>query len=261
MTDDRQLAALFRDAAGDPPPSGFDHDEVVATSRRITRRRRAAVLGGAMALLVVAGVGVAVAVPRAGGDDASTAAAPAMAPEAASPAPEAATPAPEAAAPAPEDAAPGADDLAPFGGPGDARKDQGAAEVPEAPRGDTPFAGPPLGPGTAACADRQDPELRALVEQVLPEVVGAPEAAVTALCHPPGERGVNLEVDDSGTPGLLTVLYLPPGAAPDLGYGGASAATASGGTVVVSSRPGGPTGAVPFEGRLDTAAAFLAPRL
>ncbi len=229
-----RLAAVFRDAAADPPPSAFDHDSVVATSRRITRRRRSAAVGAAMALLVVAGVGVAVAVPR--DTDATTAAAPA----------------PDVAA----ESAPGR------ATPEQARPEQATpTEVPDAQRDAEATIGAPLGPGTAPCADRQDPQLRALVEQVLPEVTGAPEAAVTMECRPPGERGVNLEVDDAGTPGLLTVLYLPPGVAPDAAYGGASAATASGGTVVVSSRPGGPTGEIPFEGRLDTAAGYLAPRL
>ncbi len=251
MTDDERLAALFRDAAGtDPPPSAFDHDRVVTTSRRITARRRSAVLGGAMALLVVAGVGVAVAVPRATGGDASTAAASA-ADAAAESVPGQAGPGPALpGSAAPEQAVP--KQVVPEPAP---------AEVPEALRDAEPFTGTPLGPGTAACADRQDPELRALVEQVLPEVVGAPEAAVTMECRTSGERGVNLEVDDAGTPGLLTVLYLPPGETPDASLDGASAVTASGGTVVVSSRPGGPTGGVPFEGRLDTTAAFLAPRL
>ena len=62
----------------------------------------------------------------------------------------------------------------------------GAAAVPP--------IGIPLGPGTGECADRQDPALRALVEQALPEVVGAREAATTLECRPGGERGVALEV-------------------------------------------------------------------
>lgn len=242
---DDRLAALFREAASETaPPPAFDHDAVVARSRKVTARRRSALLGGAMAALVVAGVGTAVSLPL--GDDAgSTAAAPASAPEAER-AGDAAGGAPAPAAPAPYVAAPEAD-----------------SSVPDALQGVPPFTGVPLGPSAAECAPRQDPELRALVEQVLPEVAGAPEAAVTQECRPGGERGVDLEVDDAGAAGLLTVEYRPPGAPADADPGAVSATapTASGGTVVVRSQGSGPGAPVPFEGRLDTAAAFLAPRL
>jgi len=220
MTDDDRIAALFAEAASvEPPPPGFDHDRVVATSRRITARRRSAVLGGAMALLVVTGVGVAVGLPRSGGDATSSAAAPA---------------APEAAA----EAAPGAAADSLRGGP------------------------VPLGPGTTLCAQRQDPELRAVLEEVLPEVAGAVEAAVTTGCRPGGERGVSLEVSHSGATGLLTVEYLPPGepAGPTSGPS-VRAPTASGGTVVVGSRGEGAGSPAPFADRLDDTAAYLAPRL
>jgi hypothetical protein len=234
MTDDERLAALFRDAAGtDPPPAAFDHDRVVSTSRRITARRRSAVLGGAMALLVVTGVGVAAALPSRSGDAASTAAAPAS--------------------------APGSDALAESAPSGEGRD----AAVPDLPAVPAPeFDGAPLGPGSTECADRQDPALRAYLEQVLPEVAGAPQGAITMECRPGGERGVNLEVDDAGTPGLLTVQYLPPGVATEaVGGSAVQQPTASGGTVVVSARGTGAGAAVPFEGRLDAVAAFLAPRL
>lgn len=225
MTDDDRMAALFSEAASEtPPPPRFDHDRVVATSRRITARRRSAVLGGAMALLVVTGVGVAVALPGTGGDTTSSAAAPAAAPEA-----------PEAASDAASEAA------------------------PDALRGRPEFTGTPLGPGTTECAQRQDPALRAYLEEVLPEVVGATEGAVTMDCRPGGERGVSLEVDDAGTSGLLSVEYLPPGEA--AGPTGETAPTASGGTVVVSSRGDGPGTPAPFAGRLADVAAYLAPRL
>ncbi|MBW0136905.1 hypothetical protein [Pseudonocardia abyssalis] len=228
MTDDDRMAALFSEAASEtPPPPRFDHDRVVATSRRITARRRSAVLGGAMALLVVTGVGVAVALPGSGGDASSTAAAPAAA------APEAASDAAEAQAE--------------------------SATAPDALRGPSEFTGTPLGPGTTECAQRQDPALRAYLEEVLPEVVGATESAVTMDCRPGGERGVSLEVVDAGTAGLLTVRYLPPGEGS--GPTGETAPTASGGTVVVSSRGDGPGTPAPFAGRLADVAAYLAPRL
>jgi hypothetical protein len=120
---------------------------------------------------------------------------------------------------------------------------------------------PPLGPGTTECADRQDPALRAVVEEFLPEVIGAPEAAITMECRPRGERGVNLEVRDGTTVGLLTVQYLPPGTAIKPVEGAVSAPTASGGTVVVTSRGDRPDDPAPFADRLDTLVAQLAPRL
>lgn len=255
MTDDDRMAALFSEAASDAPPPGFDHDRVVAASRRITARRRSAVLGGAMALLIVTGVGVAVALPSTGRDAAVTAAAPAEAP-----APEAASEA--GASEAGADAVPEAQDSASApvesapGAAQDAASD--AARAPDA----SGFTGTPLGPGTTECAQRQDPALRAYLEEVLPEVAGATEAAVTMDCRPGGERGVALEVDDSGTAGLLTVQYLPPGeAAAEPGGTTASASTASGGTVVVSSRGDGPGAPAPFTNRLTDTATYLAPRL
>jgi hypothetical protein len=138
--------------------------------------------------------------------------------------------------------------------------DKGAAPRAAAPDSGA-AAAPPLGPGTTECADRQDPALRAIVEEFLPEVVGAPEAAITMECRPAGERGVNLEVRDGATPGLLTVQYLPPGVAPDLVEGAVSAPTASGGTVVVSTRGDEAEAPAPFADRLDTLVTQLAPRL
>lgn len=223
MTDDDRIAALFSEAASDTPPPRFDHDRVLATSRRITARRRSAVLGGAMALLLVSGVGVAAGLTDTGRDSASTAAAPA--------------PGTEAAAGAAAD-----------------------AQAPEAARTAPEFTGTPLGPGTTECAQRQDPQLRAYLEEVLPEVAGATEGAVTMDCRPGGERGVSLEVDDAGTAGLLTVRYLPPGeAAP--GGDAATAPTASGGTVVVGSRGDGHGTPAPFATRLTDVVTYLAPRL
>ena len=120
-----------------------------------------------------------------------------------------------------------------------------------------PPIGAPLGPGTGDCADRQDPALRALVEQALPEVAGAPEAATTLECRPGGERGVALEVAG----GVLTVTYLPPGPVTEPPDGARTAPTASGGTVVVSSRASRAGDAAPLADRLEPAVAYLAPRL
>jgi hypothetical protein len=259
--DDEQLNTLFRSAASDSgaPPPGFDHRSVVTASRRITVRRRVAVTGVGFALFAAVGVGGMLVLPpgpTSGGGDAATVAAPMREPS-------------PAQAPVP--------DAAPDAGSGDARaaapqEPPPAAEnyaAPDAPE-PAPDAAPPeaaaagavpLGPGTGECADRQDPALRALVEQVLPEVVGAPEAATTMECRPGGERGVNVEVTDGTAAGLLTVVYLPPGRAADATEGALSAPTASGGTVLVSSRPERPGEPAPLAERLPDAVSYLAPRL
>ncbi|TQM06388.1 hypothetical protein [Pseudonocardia kunmingensis] len=235
--DDERLGALFRAAAAEStaPPPGFDHEGVVRASRRATVRRRTAVTGAGLALVAVLGIGGAVLLPGpSGGGADTTVAAPMLAPE------------PEAGAPrAAREAPPPA-----------------AGDAPEAARGPEAVAGPvPLGPGRTECADRHDPELRAIVEEFLPEVVGAPEAATTMECRPGGERGVNVEVRDGAADGLLTVQYLPPGAQPEPVEGAVVAPTASGGTVVVSSRGDGPGTQAPFEDRLEDLATHLSPRL
>jgi hypothetical protein len=251
--DDERLGALFRAAAAESgaPPPGFDHEGVVRASRRATVRRRAAVTGAGLALVAVLGIGGAVVLPEPADDGGSTTvAAPMLAP-----APEAGAPPaePRAAREAPAPAEPPAAQEAPPPAAGDA---------PEAARGPEAFGGPvPLGPGRTECADRHDPALRAIVEEFLPEVVGAPEAATTMECRPGGERGVNVEVRDGAATGLLTVQYLPPGAQPEPVEGAVVAPTASGGTVVVSSRGDGPGTTAPFEGRLDGLATHLSPRL
>jgi hypothetical protein len=229
MTDDDRLMELFTAAASDSraPAPGFDHGDVVAASRRITARRRSVVIGGAIALFAVVGVGAAVAVPGPA-ETASTAAAPAAAPEAAR----------ERAA------------------EGELAADSAAGGAPA-----VPMNAAPLGPGSGDCADRQDPALRAYLEQVLPEVIGAPAAASTDQCLPGAQRYLALEVDDGGVHGLFGVSYLPPGTIPSLVEGAVSAPTASGGTVIVHSRADAAGSSAPFADRVDAVAAFLAPRL
>lgn len=151
---------------------------------------------------------------------------------------------------------------------GDAMSSAAAPAAPEAAAeagaaADAVRAAPvPLGPGTTECAQRQDPQLRAVLEEVLPEVAGAVEAAVTTVCRPGGQRGVSLEVSDGAAAGLLTVEYLPPGESVGATSGpSAVAPTASGGTVVVGARGEGPGAPAPFADRLDATAADLAPRL
>jgi hypothetical protein len=74
---------------------------------------------------------------------------------------------------------------------------------------------------------------------------------------------VNLEVVDGTVSGRLTVASLPAGEPPlqSPEAAVATAATASGGTVVVRSEGDGPGAPVPFAGRLDDVAAALAPAL
>ena len=142
----------------------------------------------------------------------------------------------------------------------DATSSAAAPAAPEA-AGDAVAPGPAASvpPGLAGCIDGPDPALRAAVEQALPELAGSPPAAT--ICGQNGERGVTLEVVDDGTAGLLDVTYLPPGVTAALVEGAVAAPTASGGTVVVSSRAAAPGAAKPFADRLGTAAAALAPRL
>ncbi|HVH22195.1 MAG TPA: hypothetical protein VNA11_07040 [Pseudonocardia sp.] len=260
MSDDDRLAELFRTAASDVgvPPPGFDHDDVVTASRRITARRRSALLGGAFALFAVVGVGAAVAVP----DTPATTSAAAPAPgdlagaERAAVAPEGA-PVPDAARSG------GAAESGGAAASGGAAGSSGAADsaAPQLAQPAPPFTGTPLGPGNAPCADRQDPQLRAYLEQVLPEVIGAPTAASTEECRPGTQRYLTLEVQDGPAHGLLGVAYLPPGPTPEPPPGSVAARTASGGTVVVSTGPMGGTVPPPFLNRLGEVAAYLAPRL
>jgi hypothetical protein len=233
MTDDERLAALFRDAASDAPPPAFGHDDVVAASRRITARRRSAAVAAAVTI-GLAGMGAAIVLPRSG-DGMTSAAAPLNAPEAAD-------------GRQAEDSAGGAD--AGEAGSGGAPPVIAATPAPT-----------PLGPGQTECADRQDPALRALVEQVLPEVSAARAAATPDVCLPGADRYLALEVTDRGVPGLLTVGYLAPGSIPQLVPGALSAPTASGGTVIVASSTEVDGAAAPFSERLPALLEYLAPRL
>jgi len=258
MDEEARLAAVFRDAAADAPPPGFEVENVVATSRRITRRRRSMLAGVGLAVLAVVGVGVTAGLGGGSGSQLTTASAGSAqgtaqdvgAPEAA-----------RAAAPeqvgAPDAATPGSGTAAGGSSAGAASDAAAPAPVASGPAG----SGPPLGPGTGECANRQDPALRALVEQVLPEVVGAPAAATTQECRPGGERGLALEVRDGATSGVLSVTYLPAGTVPRLVPGARRAPTASGGTVLVSTGDVGGGEPAPFAGRLDAVVAYLAPRL
>src|SRR4051794_29639383 len=202
--DDDRLAAAFRAAVQDTPEAGFDHDDVVAASRRLGRRHRMLVTGGVAAAVIALAGGVTTGVVLTRDGDTVT----------------------SAAAPAPERAGPGS--------AADAAAPRAAAAPSESP------SGAPLGPASGDCVDPQDPELRALVDEALPELAGATPAPTTMICRPGGGREVNLDVTDGALTGLFTVVYTPPGEPPAqsataVGWVTAEAPTASGGTVVVTS--------------------------
>lgn len=231
--DDDRLAAAFRAAVQDAPEAGFGHEDVLAGSRRLARRRRMLVTSGVAAAVIVlaGGVTTGVVLTRDGGTTTSAAA-----------------PAPEQA----EQAGPGsaADAAAPR-----------AAAAPSAPRSEAP-----LGPATGPCVNPQDPELRALVDAALPALAGAREAPTTMTCRPGGGREVNLEATDGTLTGLFTVVYTPPGEPPAqtataVGWVTAEVPTASGGTVVVTSRGDADSGGVPFADDVRPLAEALGPRL
>ncbi|MCE3556062.1 hypothetical protein LWC33_32050 [Pseudonocardia sp. RS11V-5] len=228
--DDERLAAAFRAAVQDTPAAGFDHEDVLAGSRRLARRRRMLLTGGVAAAVIVLAGGVTTGVVLTRDDGAVT----------------------SAAAPAPERAGPGsvADAAAPR-----------AAAAPSAPA-----PGAPLGPAAGDCVNPQDPQLRALVDAALPALAGAQEAPTTMICRPGGGREVNLEVADGALTGLFTVVYTPAGEPPAqtataVGWVTAEAPTASGGTVVVTSRGALDSGGVPFADDVRPLADALGPRL
>lgn len=235
MTDDERLAELFRTAASDAaaPPPRFDHADVVAASRRITARRRTALVGG---LGVLAAVGVVGALSLPGGpadrEQATSAAAPMVAPE--------------------DGRRSGAAQEA----PGGQESDSAAGAAPGAPQYSVP-----LGPAGAECADLQDPALRALVDEVLPEVAAAPPAATPDICIAGGVRRVSVQVGEGDGEGVLLVVYSPPSVPADAVSGALVATTASGGTVLVASSSTDPSAPVPLEDRLPALLEHLVPRL
>ncbi|SDG48905.1 hypothetical protein [Pseudonocardia oroxyli] len=225
---DERLAAAFRAAADTPPEAGFSADDVRRESHRIGRRNRNLLVGGvaAAAIVLAGGVSTGVLLARSGGET-------------------------SAAAPA-SDA--GARSL---GAPEMARE---APAVPPTP------VGVPLGPAAGDCVNPQDPELRAVVDEVLPEVATASPAPTTMICRPGGGREVNLQVADGELTGLFSVVYTAPGEEPSqtasaVGWATAEVSTASGGLVTVTSRAESDSGGVPFGDRVPEIASALAPHL
>jgi hypothetical protein len=229
---DEQLTAAFRDAASEAPEAGFSADDVRRESHRIGRRNRNLLVGGvaAAAIVLAGGVSTGVVLARESGTETS------------------------AAAPA-SDA--GARSL---GAPEMAREAAPAAPVAPAP------VGVPLGPASGDCVNPQDPELRALVDEVLPEVATAQAAPTTMICRAGGGREVHLQVVEGDLTGLFSVVYTAPGEEPvqtevAVGWVTAELPTASGGLVTVTSRAESDSGGVPFADRIPEITAALAPRL
>jgi hypothetical protein len=156
-------------------------------------------------------------------------------------------------------------------GSGSGGETTSAASAPEAAtgggRGDAAVA--PAAPAPSdtggGCADLQDAGLRALLDEALPQVRGATEAATSMVCKPGGGREVHLQVTDGPLHGLLSVVFTPPGEPVEdgepAGWARAGAPTASGGYVAVTSTADADSGGIPFEADLATTAAALAPRL
>jgi hypothetical protein len=231
--DDDKLAAAFRSAVDSPPEAGFSTDDVRRESHRIGRRNRMLLTGGVAAAAIVLAGGVTTGVVLTRGEQTTT----------------------SAAAPAQER---GAQDL---GAP-----DQGLARE-AAPQAAAPPGVTPLGPVVGQdCVDPQDPDLRAVVDSVVPELASAREAPTTRLCRSGGGREVNLEVTDGPLTGLFSVIYTPPGEEPvqttgAVGWSMTEVTTASGGLVTVTSRAEADSGGVPFGDRVEQIATTLAPLL
>ncbi|GEL23788.1 hypothetical protein PSU4_27420 [Pseudonocardia sulfidoxydans NBRC 16205] len=145
-----------------------------------------------------------------------------------------------------------------------------SAGAPNLERGDAavpPNAAAPTvpAPSDTGCVPMQDPGLRALLNEALPAVANAREAAVPMVCKQGGGREVHLEVDDGPAHGLLTVVFTPAGEPVEdgqpVGWARAGSPTASGGYVAVTSVSDSDSGAIPFESQLATVASALAPRL
>ncbi|GAY09280.1 hypothetical protein [Pseudonocardia sp. N23] len=156
------------------------------------------------------------------------------------------------------------------GGGAETATSSAAGGTPNFERGDAavpPNAAAPTVPGASdtGCVPMQDPGLRALLNEALPQVATAREAAVPMVCKQGGGREVHLEVDDGPAHGVLTVVFAPAGEPVEdgqpVGWARAGAPTASGGYVAVTSVSDSDSGAIPFESQLAAVASTLAPRL
>jgi hypothetical protein len=235
--DERKLTELFHEAADsaarDAPPASFDHGDVVAGSRRAEQRARRLRTGAVAA--AVLGVAVAGAV-SAGVLRTSFSGPTVLAGPPALTSPQAQS---------------GPGNAEPFG-------------AREAPGGTESYSDKRAG-GSCAVPDQQ---LFEQLGELVPAVRGATPRPVSdeAYC-PDGARGVEVDVSDGSTRGVLRVLLSPPGS-----LGGGSNVQTSGGSVsttTVTTRDGGSlslttksagSGSAPFEDQLDDLADQLAAR-
>lgn len=179
--DERALAELFRDAAdsaaqGAPPPT-FDHADVLAGSERARVRQRQRIIGGtALAVAVLAAVGLG-AVSLLGP-----------------------SPATDSTLAGAQPAAPNARSMVPYMDAPEARAE--SAPQPE------PFGAAPR-TRVDSCA-RVDDELFRMLGNALPEVRGLRPRPLPDSAHcPPSGRGFEVDVNDNGTQGSLQVILSP----------------------------------------------------
>ena len=172
--EERELGALFQQAAsGTAPPASFDEQDVIRGSRRVTARRRVLAGGGSLvaAALVVGGVGVGTSGLQ---EDRSTVASPPAAPQA----------------------------QAPQQGPQQVPQ-QGGASIESHGGGASVLSSPT---GTGGCGPA-DPAVAAAVARQLPEAGQVPPHPATDC--PPGSRAAEFQVHDASGSGRLTVVLAP----------------------------------------------------
>ncbi|MEU5696054.1 hypothetical protein [Actinosynnema sp. NPDC020468] len=218
--DEKELAELFRDAAGDAPPASFDVGGIRTASARATARRRTAwVSGGALAVVLLLGGTVIVNTTSRESGTAGSAM------EASSPNLSQSEMSPKIAQEPQFPATP------------DKTGGQPPNSIPEDPstQGDesTGSADPKVGGASRACAE-VDRELAAALADELPVVTTLPGPAA-AVC-PPGARGASYAVHDNGTYGTISAVLVPPGRQV-LGGQSESRPTKAGWTIYVLSEP------------------------
>lgn len=233
--DERQLAELFRAAAGQAPPASFDEHDVATASRKVTQRRRTVLAGGGGLAIVLLAVGLVFAVggfghTLSGGGTAAVAEAPNGTSGGRA---QGHTVGPELAGPGVTRREPSFPTTSPL---------QGGGAGGEAGHG--------AGSTHAGCGPT-DGELAVALASELPSV-GAPVAAPVALVCPSGARSAAYAVPG----GHVTAVLVPSAtggvvADPTAGARSHQGVAASGRwTVVVVAEPGTPGSAAPLAGRL-----------
>jgi hypothetical protein len=239
--DDRRLTELFHEAADSAahqaPPASFDHADVVAGSRRAEQRARR-LRTGAVAAAVL---GVAVAGAASAGVLRTSSTSPNS---------------PTALAGPPALSSPRAENA-----PGNAQPYGTQA----GPRTADPFAAKRAGEDSCAVPDQQ---LFDQLSELVPVAHGATPRALSdeAYC-PDGGRGVEVDVRDGPTRGVLRVVLSPPGSlggGSNVQTGGGSESTTTvtthnGGSLSLTTKSAG-EGSAPFENQIDGLADQLAAR-